>query len=238
MIDNIMGTIVNKSGTYSVSVDGNLVVNTDDVVLKDITIAGNLYLTQGIGDGNVTLEGVTVKGETYVNGGGEERVIIKNSSLEGTMVVLKVDGKVRIVAMGSSEIANLKLDSGVKLQEQELTGTGFGNIEIIEVIPEGHEIVLEGDYEEITVDAPGVNVVVTDGTVNNLQITEKAEGSSVEVASQATVNTINVKAAATVTGGGTIQNASIEANGVVMEKKPENMLFRRHYCSCWRRNTY
>ena len=34
-----------------------------------MTINGNLYITEGVGDSNVTLEGVTVKGKTLISGG-------------------------------------------------------------------------------------------------------------------------------------------------------------------------
>lgn len=71
MIDNVIRDFVNNPGTYSDIIDGNLVINTSDVVLKSMTVKGNLYLTQGIGSGNVTLQNVTVTGMTVIQGGQE-----------------------------------------------------------------------------------------------------------------------------------------------------------------------
>jgi hypothetical protein len=168
MIDNIMGTLINEEGTYDKSIDGNLVVNTEDVILENMTIDGNLYLTPGIGDGTVTLEGVTVKGETFVSGGGEDSIIISNSSLEGTLFVAKIGGKVRVFTTGSSEIAKAVLNSGAKLQAEDLTGSGFKEVEISGEISEDEEIIFEGDFEDVIVASPGANINVISGTIANL----------------------------------------------------------------------
>lgn len=69
MLENITKQLISTPGTYSQSIQGNVVVNSKDVKLKDMTINGDLYLTQGIGKGNVTLENVTVTGKIIVNGG-------------------------------------------------------------------------------------------------------------------------------------------------------------------------
>jgi len=92
LIDNIAGELKNSAGTYTGNVEKNLVVNTGSVILKDMVVNGDLFLAQGIGDGDVTLDNVTVKGRTVVRGGGENSIIINNSNLEGTLVVIKVGG--------------------------------------------------------------------------------------------------------------------------------------------------
>ena len=46
--------------------------------------------------------------------------------------MLKEGGKVRIVASGSTEIAKVQVASGAILKEDELTGKGFGAVEVIE----------------------------------------------------------------------------------------------------------
>jgi len=64
ILDNVAGIIVVKSGTFSEYTHGNLVVTTGNVILKNMTIKGNLYLTEGIGSGLVTLENIIVEGTT------------------------------------------------------------------------------------------------------------------------------------------------------------------------------
>lgn len=49
MIDNVMGELINVPGTYTMQVNGNLVISSPGVTLKDTYIAGDLYLTESAG---------------------------------------------------------------------------------------------------------------------------------------------------------------------------------------------
>lgn len=63
LLDNLMSDVVNQqSGIYENDVEGNLLVNQRNVLLRNMTIGGNLYLTEGIENGTVTLDNVIVKG--------------------------------------------------------------------------------------------------------------------------------------------------------------------------------
>jgi len=219
LLDNIANELVYVAGTYSEDIKGNLVVNTADVVLKDMVIEGDLYLAQGIGDGDATLDGVTVKGRTIVLGGGENSIIINNSSLQGTLVVIKQNGAVRIVAKGASEVTSVEVKSGAILQTEDLTGKGFGEIEIIEV-PEGESIVLDGDFEKVIIAAAEASVEITGGTVADLEIASDAAGAVVNIAEAASVTTLTANAAVEVKGTGKIETANIKAEDVVIEQKP------------------
>lgn len=98
------------------------------VTLKDSVITGNLYLTEGIVDGNVLLENVKVGGKIFVNGGGEHSIVLNDSSTAG-MIIGKADGKLRIAAAGTTSLGNVRVRSGVKLEEAEgLTGEGFTQV--------------------------------------------------------------------------------------------------------------
>ena len=57
------GQILNLAGKYTEKADGNVLVNTADVILKDMHIKGDLYLTEGIGQGDATLDNVIVEGK-------------------------------------------------------------------------------------------------------------------------------------------------------------------------------
>ncbi len=107
MIQNAVGQVLNVAKEYNTTdlgttVTGNLTINRADVTLKDVTIEGNLILAPGIGDGDVLLDNVTVKGETLVAGGGENSIIFRNTTLT-TVIVYKKNGKVRVVAEGDTK---------------------------------------------------------------------------------------------------------------------------------------
>jgi hypothetical protein len=78
-LSNVAGNIYNTAGAYGdTTIAGNVSVSSDGVTLKNLNIKGDLYLTEGIGNGTVTLDNVTVDGKTLVCGGGMESIIIKN----------------------------------------------------------------------------------------------------------------------------------------------------------------
>ncbi|WZL72511.1 GLUG motif-containing protein [Clostridiaceae bacterium 35-E11] len=109
-ISNGVTALYNTSGVYSQDVNGNAIVNTTEVTLKDMTISGDLYLAEGIGNGDAVLEGVTVKGKTFVRGGGENSIHIRKSSLT-EIVSKKAKGKLRIVFSGRITIPNLIINN-------------------------------------------------------------------------------------------------------------------------------
>lgn len=202
MINNIMGTLIKSEGEFSNSVNGNLVVNTPNVVLKGMEIDGDLYLAQGIGDGEVVLDNVIVKGRTIVKGGGSDSIVLKNTKLGKDLVVNKKGGKkVRIVAQGGTDIPKARLKSPVKLQENELTGKGFEivNVSVVMDVKTTGNVELDGDFTDVSVDTEDSKVDVISGTVANISIQAKAEVSisggtvnAVTVASQAVAAVVNI----------------------------------------------
>jgi len=181
MIGNVTGTLKSKPGTYDGVAEGNLVVNTGDVSLKDMTVKGNLYLTQGIGEGNAYLDGVTVNGNTIVRGGGEHSININDSALNGTLIVHKRDGKIRVVAKGSTDIAGVEMKSGGTLEEDGVTGKGFVNLQTSGTITGGQLITVKGDFSSILLDASRVNVRILDGNIDKLAVKEGAAGAAVKM---------------------------------------------------------
>ena len=219
----VVGTLYNSAGSFGPAngvqtVDGNVTISKSDVTLKNTEIKGNLYLTEGIGTGNVTLENVTVKGTTTVSGGGINSIIIINSSL-GQVVINVPDGsKVRLVASGTTNIGEVDAQSNAKLEEDNLTGTGFTDV-IVEV-PAGADVELQGDFGKVQVESPNTKVNVTEGTISSLTVSEAATGSDVNLAVGATVTTLTLDTATEVTGQGTIGTANINVSGSIIEQTP------------------
>lgn len=72
VLERAVGTLYNGAGTYGpiqgvTTLEGNVTITTPGVTLQNTIITGNLYLTEGIGEGDVTLNNVTVKGALIAN---------------------------------------------------------------------------------------------------------------------------------------------------------------------------
>ncbi|KUO74817.1 MAG: hypothetical protein APF77_11185 [Clostridia bacterium BRH_c25] len=218
--------VYTKAGTYgpasgTQTMEGNVVIISPDVTLKNTTINGDLILRESIGDGNVYLDNVVVKGTTMVRGGGEHSIVIRNSSL-GRVIVRREGNVVRIIATGSTTIGEVDIQSGATLQEEFLTGEGFGDVIIPDDIFAGATVVFEGDFDDIQVDSSNININVGSGTIGNLTLTQEAAGTTVNLSQQASVSTMNLNAAVNITGQGTIQTANVNAQGATIQQQPQN----------------
>ena len=94
---NIIQDYILAPGTYTEDYDGNLLVRTDDVTLKDLTIHGDLIIGCGAADGDVTLDNVTVTGRVVVWGGGTDAVWMNNGTDVADLIVCRVDGPVKVI---------------------------------------------------------------------------------------------------------------------------------------------
>lgn len=106
MMSTLIADIHSKPGTYESNLDGNLIVRSTDVTLKNTTVNGNLLLTEAIGEGTVMLDGVTVTGSVIVKGGGNHSIDIHNSKLN-RVVVDKNVSPVHVKITGTTQIEEL-----------------------------------------------------------------------------------------------------------------------------------
>lgn len=190
-----------KAGTYgpeqgTETIHGNVILSTRDVVLQNTIIEGDLLLAESIGDGNVTLNNVTVKGATTVRGGGPHSVVMYNFNGQTVTVDAPDGNSVRLVAQGTTSIGSVEMVSDGKLEESNLTGTGFSTV----VIPKGAAVTLAGDFAAVKIEAAGANVNVTSGSISTLNVAESASNSNIQVVSGAKVATLETSAPVTIAG--------------------------------------
>lgn len=227
LLGKAVGTLYNAQGIFGPeegreTAAGNVTVSVSGVTLQNLVIEGDLFLTAGIGDGDFEADGVVVKGRTVVSGGGEESVVFNNTSLE-EVIVYVVDGKVRIVAKGDTDIGNVVLESGAFLQEEDLTGDGFGDVQVL-VIKPGESIELEGDFDSVKIET-AVKVSITGDTrIKKLEVYEGAEGTKIDTEKDAVIETLTLDGAADVTGQGTIKTAYINTDDYSFDKEPEKIV--------------
>jgi hypothetical protein len=54
-----------EDGTYTESFAGNVLVSAAGVTLKGLTVTGDMIIGEGVGNGDVTLDGTTVMGRVW-----------------------------------------------------------------------------------------------------------------------------------------------------------------------------
>ncbi len=212
MLDACIGQLVTKSGTITSDVSGNMLINAGSVILKDIDINGNLTIGEGVGNGDVKLESVNVRGKLIIRGGGPNSVALRNTQVSDSMIVEKSAGNVRIFVSGSTTIAQAFLKSGCSLEEGSLTGNGKGfvNVTAGQAALDSQTASLAGTYNEIQVYESNINVNLN-GVVEKVTISKKSNssftltgGNAKTISTQASKNTIDIL-------GGTITVLNVEA---------------------------
>ena len=102
---NIIGTYIVSKGSYGKDMKGNVLIRTNDVELKNMTVDGDLIIGCGAADGKITLDNVTVTGRLLVWGGGTKAVYCNNGTQMPEVVVARVDDAVKVIYDRDSTLA-------------------------------------------------------------------------------------------------------------------------------------
>ena len=102
---NIIGTYIVSKGTYDKDIKGSVLIRTDDVELKNLTVDGDLIIGCGAADGKLVLDNVTVKGRLLVWGGGTKAVYCNAGTNMPAVVVARVDDAVKVIYDRDSTLA-------------------------------------------------------------------------------------------------------------------------------------
>lgn len=172
------------------TIPGNVVINRAGYTLNNETVAGNLYLAPGIGDGEATLDRVTVNGKTFVAGGGANTVIFKDSNLSH-VTVNRPHGSVHVVASGKTTVGTLVVDGDGKL-----------------------EIGSEASVSQIELNVPASLIVQKGANVGQLTLGTGAVGASLEL--KGSVGTLTVQADHVTVNGQSVGAGSYKATGGVL----------------------
>ncbi len=93
MMYNIVKTYYVESGTYSSTGADSSLIRETGVALKDVTIAGDLIIGDGVGKGTVNLENVVINGRLLCRGG-EKAIKLEKTTVKEGVVVYDVNGTV------------------------------------------------------------------------------------------------------------------------------------------------
>jgi len=194
IIDKIFNTHIKSSekeitGTY----EGNVIISVSSVVLKNATISGDLIIGDGVGNGEITLDNVSVKGRVVIRGGGDHSIKILNKSGLGNVIVAKSStGAVRVYCEDGAKVDLLQIEDG---KDDVLIEGSFNNVEVnydTEVILTNVDIAsLSVNSEKSTVDIrSGKIATVSVNTSANLSI---EKGTSVGELNLTTDSKVDIK---------------------------------------------
>ncbi len=142
ILDNTIKGLYNVAGEKTEDVKGTVVINTPNVNLKDMTITGDLIIAEGVGEGDVKLDNVKIKGDTIIRGGGIEKVVIPASIAAGQNIVLQ--GNFKTVENNGTNLNIQATGSiGSLILNQSATVSGTASITDVTTV-QGAESVVNG----------------------------------------------------------------------------------------------
>jgi hypothetical protein len=188
VIDNMVGAIHGEAGERTGDVAGTLIVNASGVTVKESAVSGDLIIADGVGEGDATLDNVTVAGRLLVRGGGEHSI-----RLLGAKTVIP---NVLVYKSVSAAPVRIVFESGVRIENVTVE-----NPAIIEV-REGAKIAA------LTINDARVSVSAVRGSVTSVEIAADIAG---DIPAGA-VNT-NVAPGATAAAGGGASSGGSSGGG-------------------------
>ncbi|GGH27942.1 glycosyl hydrolase [Paenibacillus segetis] len=157
VLDQLVPGFFSSAGTVTGGqINNHTIINQEDIILKDTVISGNLYLAAGIGDGDITLDNVTVQGTTFISGGGEHSIKLQKANLS-RVIVNRPDGKVRVLVSGTTKIDQIVVNSNSILELE--SGTSIGSIQM---------------------NAPASILIANGATITSLVIGSGASGTTID----------------------------------------------------------
>lgn len=196
-----LGTSLDDSGgSYtqsSLDSDRQNVTISAPCTLSDATVEGNLYITEGVLAGNVTLENVTVEGDIIVSGGS---VTLDGVSALNMVVSNPIGLTPQVTATGNTNIGTTEVQTSAALTESSL-GASAGGFS---------DLVLNGEDISLTLDA-AVWDVTTEGSCSIL-----TTGST-------SISELTANGTTDITGGGSVQDAILNVSGCELVMQPSTV---------------
>jgi len=228
MLDNAIRGFYYTEGEITGDVDGTVVVNSDKVTLKNMTINGDLIIAEGVGNGEVILDSVIVKGQTVVRGGGPNSIKVQGESNLGKVIIQKKsDGTVSIKVTGNAKVNVVVAEDGsinvtgavtsLEVKGEVAVNLVGASIKTINVDgAAGLTVDKASNVDDLSVSASKTQVSIA-GTVGMVTTTPTAVGARISTEAGAKVTAVVAKAeGTTITGSGTVTSVKAEGNNVAV----------------------
>lgn len=230
MLVKTIGYLIQEPGEVSLGhIYKNVVISTAGVTLKDTIIAGDLYLTGGIGLGEVMLDNVTVLGKIVASGAGEgnqgeSSIILRNVRADEMVVDSITNQFVTIQSQGITSIDSTDVRTHAYLQDT--TPANYG-LRLIRLNGEsGTSVQLAGNIKEVIDLTPSSLITMAQGTADKVTMDEHATGAQLQILNGARIKELDLDVATTVSGTGDIDDLTVYASGSTVSQLPNTITIR------------
>ena len=230
LLVNALGTPLQKAGDYTLgNVWGNVTITASGITLRNTVVGGNLYITDGVDLGHVTLENVTVLGDIVISGGGAseggaDSVILRNVTAPRMIVDNTTNHFLSLKVEGDGQIDEAFVRTNTYLADNTADGCGIARINLDG--EEGLSLTLAGNVKEVINTTPKSTLSLASGQADTITVDEAAEGSTLNIAAGARVENVNLDTGIKVTGSGDIANLTVNANGSTVSMLPDQITIR------------
>jgi len=196
MLDNVLVNAKNK------------VISKAGSELNDYVVEGDLIIAKTVGEGDVHLNNVEVKGSLYVNGGGANSLYFNN--LKVAKILVDKD-KVRLVLGDGTVVGEILANSESKLENKG------GTVTKVTINSDG-KVTLSGKFDDVIVES-SADIVLKDAVIQKLTVDKAINilGTGTIAELKANANGIQfdstTKITKTVVGEGVTEKPSVISEG-------------------------
>lgn len=191
ILDSMVTGYVNSPGTVDEVPGGNIIINVPGVALKNLAVKGDLIIGDGVGEGNVSIENVTITGRLVIRGGGENSILITGDSNVDSIIIAKVKGKVRVFTADGTEIGEVLADGS-------------------------DDVILEGNFANIIIQSNNIVVNAVKAKIGEARI--EGNNSTLLVGAGSSVETVRVMGNnVTIEGTGSVDRVQVYSANVMVK---------------------
>lgn len=220
ILARVVGIRYGSAGVYGpetgiATVTGNATIPVTGVTLRNTIVKGDLYVTEGVGDGEVTLQSVKVEGRTIFAGGGDHSINNTGTTELPHVIITDRNGNVHIVFMDDASSSLISWQSGGTYEST--SENNRPSIVLSSSIPAGSTVQLVGNFENVDIEAADISFQLGDNSqVSTLQIDPTATGNTLTLGG--TIETLDVQAETDLTVTGSIQTITVgeQAGGTTL----------------------
>jgi len=230
MLSEVAGEVVSAKTNHTNGViRGNVTIASSEVTLSNVTILGDLYITEGVGLGYVNLRNVSVNGEVIISGAGESNigessVILTDCSISNLTVDVAKRKILTLKTDRTTSVENSLIKSSTYLEELSSNYEGFDKVVVNG--PSGTFLNLTGSFADVRVVGAGATLGLYKGKVSSIAVDETAKGAKIFLEKDTYTNAMYFDTGATVSGTGAIDSVLINNDGVTMAQSPSNIYIR------------